>query len=127
MCYIVVNADRKVIVRFCFAHFIEDGFGHPRSKLLRAKAKAATDDTSRESNTFGSCFAEGFHHIQVEWFTGTARFLCTIQDSNDFDRLWYRLQEMFNREGTEQAYFDHSHLLTPRVQVLYCCLDRLGT
>ena len=82
-----MNADRKVIFRFSFAQFIEDAFGHPGSKLLGANAIAATDDAWSESHPFGLCFADGFHHIQVEWLTRTARFLGTIQDGDDLDRL----------------------------------------
>src|SRR5579884_4388085 len=101
MCHIIIDANCEVVFRLCFAQFIENGFDHPRGKLLRANTIATADDSWSESNAKGISFVDCFHHIQVEWFTSTAGFLCTIQDSNGFDRLWYRLQEMLNREWAE--------------------------
>ena len=71
-------------------------------------------------------FHKGAAHVKVKRISHSPPFFGTVQHRDFLDRLWDRIKQVFDGEGTEQANLHKTHLLSLAGQVVDHLLDGLA-
>ncbi len=80
MRYIIMNAHCKVILRFGFGQFIENGFHHGRRKFFRGKTIASAN----RFDAGASAFDERSDDIQIKGLARGAWFFGAVEHCDRF-------------------------------------------
>ncbi len=114
---VVVDPDGEVRPRGRRGEFGEDGGGHRRRELLRAKTVAAADDSRQPLEArgrAGGVLDERGHDVLVEWLAGGAGLFRPVEDGNGARGTRKGGDEVGHREGPEEAHLDHAHAFAAR-------------
>jgi len=117
---VVIDADGEVVLRLRLGQLIEHGLDHGRSELLAGEAVTPPDDLGFEPR-----LRESVHHVEIERFSGCARFLGAVEHRQGPHRLGEGGREVLDAERPVQPDFQHPHLLPPGRQVLHGLVGRL--
>ena len=114
--HIVVDADRKMVLRRRSREVVEDGLDHGGSKLLGPQAVSSADDlqTLRESgDSLSQSLIEGRPHVEVEGLTDRPRFLGAVEDSDGLDASGDGFEEGARGEWPIEPYLNQPELFPP--------------
>src|SRR5574344_327977 len=112
-CNIINDTDCEVILRFVLFQVVEYRNNLCRSCIMRTQTITATND-----HWFVLYIIICTLYIQIQWFTFSSRFLCTVEYCNTLNRSRNRCQQMFYREWTIQVNTDHTYFFAISVQVI---------
>jgi len=125
-----MDADGEVGFGSVFYHLIEDSLDHGWGKFFRGKPVPSTNDARgglERRLTGGEGFIHSCYDILIEGFAKRARLFCAVKDRNRLHGGGQHCHEVFNGEGSVQAYIDHTNFTPLLIQIIYRLFSSLGT